>query len=289
MGVGRAWKDHLHPTRPSLYYRDLHDRTLLVRKLTWIRAECIDHAEQALECSTPTLEAQQELQHMYNLDLQKLVQIYQHTAKNIGIQCTDTQHICKKLQSVPMIFEGAQGVLLDPERGCPPHITKTRTTPHNARIILQEAEIDNPFILGITRAYATRHGAGPFPTENPTLEPWLPEEHNGKNIWQGTMRMGWLDLFLLHYATLQCEGVDGIALTHLDRWKNLPHKKIAYDYQNFPKENISKQTRYADFIEDALPIYKEHMHIDELIDDLPAPVSIRSSGASYMQKTVFVF
>ncbi len=68
--------------------------------------------------------------------------------------------------------------------------------------------------IGVTRAYATRHGEGPLPTED-TIE--RPERHNGSDGWQGAFRTGALDVVLLRSAMRVAGGIDGLAVTCLDR------------------------------------------------------------------------
>ncbi|MGW4356942.1 adenylosuccinate synthetase [Nocardia sp. NPDC004582] len=112
-----------------------------------------------------------------------------------------------------LVFEGAQGVLLDEWRGTHPYTTWSTVEPRNARDML--ARIGAPgYVLGVTRAYLTRHGAGPFPTEDPALS--IPEPHNGTGVYQGAFRRGHLDPLLLRYAIDACGGIDGLAVNHLD-------------------------------------------------------------------------
>jgi adenylosuccinate synthase len=114
-----------------------------------------------------------------------------------------------------VVFEGAQGVLLDEWRGFHPYTTWSTTTFDNAEALLAEAGMPGAASrLGVTRAYLTRHGPGPFVTEDPTLE--LPEPHNQPGRWQGLVRQGHLDAVALRYAVEACGGVDAVALTHLD-------------------------------------------------------------------------
>lgn len=119
-----------------------------------------------------------------------------------------------------VVFEGAQGVLLDEWRGFHPYTTWSTCTFHNALALAEEWGL-KAFRMGVVRSYATRHGAGPFPTEDLDLR--LPEPHNCWGPWQQDFRLGWLDLCLLRYAVKSCGGVDGLAVTHLDRvdskWK----------------------------------------------------------------------
>ncbi|MEC3953456.1 adenylosuccinate synthetase [Nocardia sp. CDC153] len=112
-----------------------------------------------------------------------------------------------------LVFEGAQGVLLDEWRGTHPYTTWSTVEPRNARAML--ARIGAPgYVLGVTRAYMTRHGAGPFPTEDARLS--IPERHNGTGEYQGGFRRGHLDPLLLRYAIEACGGIDGLAVNHLD-------------------------------------------------------------------------
>lgn len=117
------------------------------------------------------------------------------------------------LRAGRVVFEGAQGVLLDERYGFHPFTTWSTTTFANAETLLAEAGAAATR-LGVVRCYATRHGPGPLVTEDPTLE--LPDPHNRANQWQGPFRVGHFDAVALRYALDVAGGVDGIALTHLD-------------------------------------------------------------------------
>lgn len=94
-----------------------------------------------------------------------------------------------------IVFEGAQGLLLDEHHEFFPHVTRSRTGLTNVLALAREAGIAGLEVTYATRAYLTRHGAGPFPTEEPGLA--FPDATNRPNPWQGTLRFGWLDLDLL--------------------------------------------------------------------------------------------
>jgi adenylosuccinate synthase len=116
----------------------------------------------------------------------------------------------------PVVFEGAQGVLLDPDAGFHPHTTWSRCTPANARALLADAELDEPpTVWGVVRAHAVRHGPGPFPTEDPAIGAAV-REHNVENRWQGPVRHGWFDPVLIRHAMRLSGRIDMLALTHLD-------------------------------------------------------------------------
>lgn len=132
-----------------------------------------------------------------------------------GRLVVDEAHLRSLLrQPGDIVFEGAQGVLLDEWRGFHPHTTWSTCTTQNALSLLDgfEGAIER---FGVLRSYTTRHGAGPLPTEVEALR-GIPEPHNVDVGWQGRFRRGWLDLPLLRYALSVCD-VDALVVTHLDR------------------------------------------------------------------------
>lgn len=112
-----------------------------------------------------------------------------------------------------VVFEGAQGVLLDEDMGFHPYTTWSKTTFANVIDLAEGREFER---FGVTRTYSTRHGAGPFPTEDPEWSARLPDPTNVLGEWQGNFRVGPLDLVLLRYAAEAVGGLDQIAVTHLD-------------------------------------------------------------------------
>jgi adenylosuccinate synthase len=113
-----------------------------------------------------------------------------------------------------MVFEGAQGVMLDEKHGTAPHNTWTNTTFENADTLLDEVGCKDRTRIGCLRSYYTRHGAGPFPTEDNTLD--LPEPHNGNDGFQGKFRVGRFDYQLAAKALEIVKGVDMLSVSHLD-------------------------------------------------------------------------
>ncbi|WP_084535019.1 adenylosuccinate synthetase [Nocardia yamanashiensis] len=140
-----------------------------------------------------------------------LVEVYTEFARAVAILPGD--QLGRIATDGRLVFEGAQGALLDEWRGLHPYTTWSTVEPRNARAML--ARIGAPaYVLGVTRAYFTRHGAGPFPTEDTELA--IPERHNGTGEYQGAFRVGHLDPILLRYAIEACGGIDGLAVNHLD-------------------------------------------------------------------------
>jgi adenylosuccinate synthase len=117
-----------------------------------------------------------------------------------------------------VVFEGAQGVLLDERHGCHPHTTWSDVTARNAVELCETLGWEHE-IIGCTRTYMTRHGHGPLPTEVPGAN--MNDPGNPHNEWQGGMRYGYLDLPLLRHAVANLGGpLAGLAVSHLDQCGN---------------------------------------------------------------------
>jgi adenylosuccinate synthase len=145
--------------------------------------------------------------------VEDLVQVYSEFAAAVRI--ADEHHLAAVAGGGRLVYEGAQGVLLDELRGLHPYTTWTRTTPTHARAIGRA--IGRPTAtLGVLRTYQTRHGAGPLAGEDHELRAARPERHNATGVYQGQWRVGPLDPVALRYAAAACGRVDGLALTHLD-------------------------------------------------------------------------
>ena len=185
-----------------------------------------------------------------------------------------------------VIFEGAQGVLLDEWRGFHPYTTWSTCTFDNALDLVGEWG-GQAVRLGVVRSYATRHGAGPFPTEDRALD--IPEPHNGWGPWQEGFRRGWLDLVLLRYAVEACGGLDGLAVTHLEKVR--PGWKLAQDYSEGGPilgrfRDLEHQERLTRQLWDARPEYEEVRDTVELLQRLSeiAPVELTSWGPTAKDK-----
>ena len=152
-----------------------------------------------------------ELGPLAGPDVPGLCDAYHAFAERVPL--VDGGYLARLLRAGPVVFEGAQGVLLDEWRGFHPYTTWSTTTFANAETLLAEAG-QAAVRLGVVRCYMTRHGPGPFVTEDPALE--FPEPHNRHGTWQGAFRTGHPNAVALRYAVEVAGGVDAVALTHLD-------------------------------------------------------------------------
>lgn len=193
-----------------------------------------------------------------------------------------------------IIFEGAQGVLLDEWHGFHPYTTWSTTTPANALQLLAEAEYDGPVLkLGVTRAYATRHGVGPFVTQDKALH--FDEPHNTNAGYQGAFRQGHLDLVALRYAVECCGGIDGLVVTHLDRAENW-HACSSYSSYDFRADamnvvtdrDLARSARRTELLMHARPVYPGFNGFSTqallLILSNIAPIEIQSYGPTATHK-----
>jgi adenylosuccinate synthase len=187
------------------------------------------------------------------------------------------------------IFEGAQGVLLDEYRGFHPHTTWSTVTPHHAWELLRAAGVGAVAVLGVTRAYATRHGEGPLPTYSPELTAALVDVGNPWNRWQGGLRCGWLDLPLLRYATAVAGPLDGIAVNHLDQFADR-ECRVCEAYEGpepvpSPAPSLSRQKRLNRGLTRAKPALTpcDPDGIVRRVREI-APVVVTGFGSTYRQR-----
>ncbi|MFC0548352.1 adenylosuccinate synthetase [Kutzneria chonburiensis] len=180
-----------------------------------------------------------------------------------------------------LVFEGAQGVLLDEWRGLHPHTTWSTVEPRHARAMIT-ALGDRPYVLGVTRTYLTRHGAGPFPTEDPALA--LPEPHNTFGEYQGTFRVGHFDPILLRYAIEACGGIDGLSVTHFDQHTGV-QSATAYLTENGvidaihcgPWQDLAHQQHLTQLLTTARPVLEDFTP-DTIATHLGVPVVLTAHG-----------
>ena len=130
-----------------------------------------------------------------------------------------------------ILFEGAQGILLDVDHGTYPFVTSSNTVASSAATGSGCGPNSINYVLGITKAYTTRVGEGPFPTE---LKDEIGEQLGTKGKEFGTVtsrkrRCGWFDGVLVR-QTIKISGINGIALTKLDVLDELDEIKICVSY-----------------------------------------------------------
>ena len=155
-----------------------------------------------------------------------------------------------------ILFEGAQGILLDVDHGTYPYVTSSNTVPAMAATGSGSGPNVINYVLGITKAYTTRVGSGPFPTE---LKDKIGQSLGTRGKEFGTVtsrkrRCGWFDGVLVR-QTIKIAGINGIALTKLDVLDELDEIKICVEYElNGKKINYLPAASEDQF--NIRPIYK---------------------------------
>ena len=155
-----------------------------------------------------------------------------------------------------ILFEGAQGILLDVDHGTYPFVTSSNTVPAMAATGSGLGPDKLNYVLGITKAYTTRVGSGPFPTE---LKNKIGESLGKRGKEFGTVtarkrRCGWFDAVLVR-QTIKIAGINAIALTKLDVLDELDDIKVCVEYELNGKKINYLPTAPEDQLK-IKPIYK---------------------------------
>jgi adenylosuccinate synthase len=282
MGIGETARYALEHPQDAPRAGDMTTPHVLARKLAVLRDYLIADVAALEDTPLPPPE--------------DVAGVYQAIAARLTL--TGDDYLKTLLRQGSVVFEGAQGVLLDEWRGFHPYTTWSTTTFENAETLLAEAgqPAGTAKRLGVSRTYATRHGPGPFPTEDPALA--IAEQHNRTGRWQGKVRTGQLDAITLRYAIEAAGGIDEIAVTHLDTARRHPELKLCLRYEVFgrgveriargPAMDLEFQQALTATLLAAHPVYTEVSPGDwpDIIADIAnAPVTIHSHGPTAAAKT----
>ena len=248
VGVGETVEDDLACHDDSIRAGDLSKPNLLQQKMDAIRTR----KQKALSelfgdaLNSKSIAAEWQVFQQDDLALRWMEPIHRIVELDLVEESNTLAEWSKT--SDAMIFEGAQGVLLDAEAGFYPYNSWTDCSADNAMSLIQEFMPDCEKIkVGVSRCYSVRHGPGPLPTETHELDGII-TEHNQNNPWQGSVRYGWFDHILFDYALKAVNGVDMLAITHLDIINILNAWKIC---QRYSSEN-NLETRLLSFASLAL-------------------------------------
>lgn len=229
-GIGPAYIDKY--MRTGIRVVDLLDRDILCKKLK----RNIEENNQLLS----------KLYHSKELDVGAIIHEYQEFDKKIDEYVTDTSlYLNNALRKKKKILaEGAQGALLDVDHGTYPFVTSSSPTSGGACTGLGVPPTSIDSVVGVVKAYSTRVGNGPFPTE---LENEIGERLRKTGGEYGATtgrprRCGWLDFVSLRYS-IRVNGIEKIAITKLDVLDDFDEIKVCTAYrvngkkiQNFPTD-----------------------------------------------------
>lgn len=317
MGVGETMSDSLKYGRQVLFAGDLRSRETVVKKLLFLRDAKIAELESLIKDLSNVELARDDLQVLYDPGIvAATADVYRHFAELVSM--VEPDYLGRILHAPgTTIFEGAQGVLLDEWYGFYPYTTWSTLTFQNADTLLRAGSFNGAsFRLGLLRAYATRHGAGPFVTEDEILTARVQDSHNRNNTWQRTFRVGYLDFVALRYALAVTGRVDGLVITNLDRLNAIPEWRTcdlyecpagetrAADHFDFrggfisdikvPTDptNLTRQEELTQLLMKMKPIYAEspqdgNKYLELISRRLNVPIAITSAGATALEKDRF--
>jgi len=216
-GIGPAYEDKVG--RRALRLCDLADPATLPTKLD---ALLLHHNALLRGLGAPEVEREPLLNSL--LEIAPKVLPY---ADRVWQRLDEARRANKRI-----LFEGAQGVMLDVDHGTYPYVTSSHTHPGEAASGAGTGHAAIGYVLGITKAYTTRVGSGPFPTElTDKIGQTLGERGREFGVVTGRKRRcGWFDAVMVRQA-VKTAGVDGLALTKLDVLDGFKEIKVCTGYR----------------------------------------------------------
>ena len=247
-GIGPAYEDKA--ARRALRIQDLFNQDYFATKLEKV----LDYHNFLLKnyYHAPTVDFQKTLNDMLSLS-ERIKPVIADVSKLLF-------EANRKGNS--LLFEGAQGTMLDIDHGTYPYVTSSNCIAGTATTGSGVGPQELHYILGITKAYTTRVGAGPFPTElNDDIGQYLAKHGNEFGATTGRpRRCGWFDAVAMK-RSIQINGTSGLCVTKLDVLDGIETLKISVDYR-FNRNDTEEESRGslpigADELANCSPIYEE--------------------------------
>jgi len=293
VGVGETVRHALEHPDQVMRYADLSPGNATPRRaqLDQLHATRETLLAELLPLRPPDVEAA-AAREIQTLQDESLARRWLNTARALARQCApaSTEVIGAQLKKPGcVLFEGAQGLLLDEWRGFHPHTTWSSVTTAAVETATKRFGIAAPIEhYGVLRTYLTRHGIGP-----------LPEPHNQGDGWQGPFRRGHPDAVLLRYALDAIGPLSGLLISHLDvfqrgvslkwceRYTTAPSSGFPPSVERLPVvvgRDLSHQFTLTKLLDHARPRYaagainSERDFLDRLAGVTVLPVVLRSYG-----------
>jgi len=269
-GIGPAYADKA--SRIGIRIQDLLDMKIFRTKV-----------EEALKTKNAIMTT---LYNLEPLNLDEIVAEYEEYAKRLEQYITDTSLLIQDFldQGKNVFFEGAQGTFLDIDHGTYPYVTSSSPISGGACTGAGVGPKYLEEVMGVVKAYVTRVGSGPFPTEqeNETGEAM---RAGGKEFGTTTgraRRCGWFDAVLMKYA-VRVNGLTSIAITKLDVLSQFDAIKICVGYKY--KDQIFKQfPPHQTIFHKCEPVYEEMAGWQEDITGIEKYEDLPVTARKYIEK-----
>ena len=192
-----------------------------------------------------------------SVDARQIVEQYGQYAERLRPLATDTAALLAREmeRGRSVLFEGAQGTMLDIDHGTYPFVTSSNATAGGACVGLGVAPTRIGNVVGVSKAYTTRVGGGPFPTEARGPEGDTLRERGAEfgSVTGRARRCGWLDLPVLRYSCT-INGLDSLVLTKLDVLDHLEEIPVCVDYR-YRGSNLNEMPALAHVLDQVEPVY----------------------------------
>jgi len=244
-GIGPAYIDKI--ARTGIRMVDLIDEKSLSKKLeiNWIEKSEIFNKLYGLK--------------MYNQEKINLIKKYQEYGQLLKKYLMDVSLYLNQAinEDKKILFEGAQGTLLDVDHGTFPYVTSSHPIAGGACVGTGVGPTKIDQVIGITKAYTTRVGRGPLPTEmQGEMEEYIRQKGREFGATTGRpRRCGWFDAVVVNYA-VRINGIDSVALTKIDVLSDLDKIKICTSYK-YDGKLIKEFPASLETLQKCIPVYEE--------------------------------
>jgi adenylosuccinate synthase len=253
-GIGPAYADKA--TRIGIRVQDLLDPKILLQKIEVALAEKNVWLEKVYGIEPVALETVDER--------------YEEYAQRLRPYIADTSLLVDRAlrDGKQVLFEGAQGTLLDLDHGTYPFVTSSSTIAGNAAVSLGIGPTRIDEVVGVAKAYVTRVGAGPFPTEIEGADQERVRELGREfgTVTGRERRCGWLDLVALRYA-VRVNGITSLALTKLDVLSSFAEIPVCTRYRLGDGTETQDFPAHQSDFHHARPVYETLPGWEEPLDD----------------------
>jgi adenylosuccinate synthase len=286
-GIGPAYADKA--LRLGIRVQDLLDEKILRKKIM----AALESKQQALRELTVRRrklqkEAEVSEEHLPDerLDLHSIVEDYLSYGHRLEPYIADTAKLCwTELDAGrKVIFEGAQAALLDLDHGTYPFVTSSNPIAGAACVGAGVGPTDIDEVWGIVKAYATRVGAGPFPTElfDETGEFMTDRGHEYGTTTGRRRRCGWLDLVALKYA-VRLNRTSALAMTKLDVLAGLDTIKVAVRYRSREGAVLEDFPYHQSILHNVTPEYEDLPGFGDEITECRSEADLPPEALDYIR------